>query len=122
MADHALRSRDYVNVMVAGKQPCFDWLTMDQARVHCARGAGVGDWAGTENGAREPDAVLARAGDVPTQEVLAAAQLLRRTLPEVAVRAAAVRRRMQDARLRHHDWIRVHGTDLPEVAERAWDA
>ncbi|MGW2717736.1 phosphoketolase family protein [Streptomyces sp. NPDC001492] len=220
VADHALHSRDYVNVIVAGKQPCFDWLSMDQARAHCARGAGIWEWAGTENGG-EPDVVLACAGDVPTQEVLAAAQLLRRHLPGLAVRvvnvvdmarlmpreehphgmsdfeydglftkdkpvifayhgypwlihrlayrrtghqnlhvrgykesgttttpfdmvvrndldryrlvmdvidrvpglavrAAAVRQRMEDARLRHHDWIRLHGTDLPEVAEWTW--
>ncbi|TXJ76642.1 phosphoketolase family protein [Streptomyces lavendulae] len=220
VADHVLRSRDYVNVVVAGKQPCFDWLTMDQARAHCARGAGIWEWAGTESGA-EPDVVLACAGDVPTQEVLAAAQLLRGHLPDLgvrvvnvvdmtrllphdehphgmpdfeydglfttdkpvifayhgypwlihrlayrraghqnlhvrgykesgttttpfdmvvrndldryrlvmdvidrvpglAVRAAAVRQTMADARSRHHDWIREHGTDLPEVAEWTW--
>ncbi len=222
VADHVLRSRDYVNVVVAGKQPCFDWLSMDQARAHCARGAGIWEWAGTESGG-EPDVVLACAGDVPTQEVLAAAQLLRRHLPDLAVRvvnvvdmtrllprdehphgmpdfeydglftadkpvifayhgypwlihrlayrrsghanlhvrgykesgttttpfdmvvrndldryrlvmdvidrvpglavrAAAVRQTMADARTRHHAWIREHGTDLPEVAEWTWDA
>ncbi|MBL1086888.1 phosphoketolase family protein [Streptomyces actinomycinicus] len=89
VTDHVLRSRDYVNVVVAGKQPCFDWLTMDEARVHCARGAGIWDWAGTENGG-EPDVVLACAGDVPTQEVLAAAQLVRRHLPGLAVRVVNV--------------------------------
>ncbi|MCK7624831.1 phosphoketolase family protein [Streptomyces sp. RS10V-4] len=221
VADHALRSRDYVNVIVAGKQPCFDWLTLDQARAHCARGAGAWEWAGTEDGTREPDVVLACAGDVPTQETLAAAELLRRHLPELAVRvvnvvdmarllpaeahphgmpdaeydalftrdkpvifayhgypwlihrlayrrtghpnlhvrgyreegttttpfdmvvrndldryrlvmdvvdrvpglgvrAVALRQAMADARTRHHDWIREHGTDLPEVAEWTW--
>ncbi|GHI92802.1 phosphoketolase [Streptomyces olivaceus] len=223
VADHALRSRDYVNVIVAGKQPCFDWLSMDEAKVHCARGAGIWDWAGTEDGSREPDVVLACAGDVPTQEVLAAAQLVRHHLPGLAlrvvnvvdiarllpsgehphgmtdfeydglftpdkpvvfayhgypwlihrlayrrtghahlhvrgykeigttttpfdmvlgndmdryrlvmdvidrvpglaVRAAAVRQRMEDARLRHHDWIREHGVDMPEIADWSWDA
>lgn len=222
VTDHVLRSRDYVNVVVAGKQPCFDWLSLDQARVHCARGAGIWDWAGNENGG-EPDVVLACAGDVPTQEVLAAAQLLRGHLPEVAVRvvnvvdmtrllpheehphgmsdfeydglftagkpvifayhgypwlvhrlayrrtghgnlhvrgykesgttttpfdmvvrndldryrlvmdvidrvpglavrAAGVRQAMVDARARHHDWIRAHGTDLPEVADWTWNS
>ncbi|MGW5102028.1 phosphoketolase family protein [Streptomyces sp. NPDC004100] len=222
VADHVLRSRDYVNVVVAGKQPCFDWLSLEEARVHCARGAGIWEWAGSENGG-EPDVVLACAGDVPTQEVLAAAQLLRRHLPELAVRvvnvvdmtrllpheehphgmsdftydglfttdkpvifayhgypwlvhrlayrraghanlhvrgykesgttttpfdmvvrndldryrlvmdvidrvpglavrAADVRQKMADARTRHHDWIRVHGTDLPEVAEWSWES
>ncbi|MFE4684395.1 phosphoketolase [Streptomyces sp. NPDC056721] len=221
VADHVLRSRDYVNVVVAGKQPCFDWLSMDQARAHCARGAGIWDWAGSAGGDREPDVVLACAGDVPTQEILAASDLLRRHLPELAVRvvnvvdmtrlltreehphgmsdfeydglfttdkpvifayhgypwlihrlayrrtghanlhvrgykemgttttpfdmvvrndmdryrlvmdvidrvpglavrAAAVRQCMADARTRHHAWIRDHGTDLPEVADWAW--
>ncbi|MCZ7462009.1 phosphoketolase family protein [Streptomyces sp. WMMC940] len=90
VADHALRSRDYVNVVVAGKQPCFDWLGIDEARAHCARGVGVWDWAGTETGEREPDVVLACAGDVPTQEALAAAGLLRRHLPELVLRVVNV--------------------------------
>ncbi|MEU3892105.1 phosphoketolase family protein [Streptomyces sp. NPDC029041] len=89
VADHALRSRDYVNVIVAGKQPCFDWLSIEEARVHCARGAGIWEWAGTEDGT-EPDVVLACAGDVPTQETLAAAHLLRRYLPELSVRVVNV--------------------------------
>ncbi|MDQ1021207.1 phosphoketolase family protein [Streptomyces afghaniensis] len=90
VADHVLRSRDYVNVVVAGKQPCFDWLSMDEAEVHCARGAGIWEWAGTEDGSREPDVVLACAGDVPTQETLAAAHLLRRHLPDLSVRVVNV--------------------------------
>ncbi|MFD7298834.1 phosphoketolase, partial [Streptomyces sp. NPDC059897] len=90
VAEHVLHSRDYVNVVVAGKQPCFDWLSLDDARAHCARGAGVWEWAGTEDGSREPDVVLACAGDVPTQEVLAAAGLLREHLPELAVRVVNV--------------------------------
>ncbi|WP_328462195.1 phosphoketolase family protein [Streptomyces sp. NBC_00448] len=90
VAEHALKSRDYVNVIVAGKQPCFDWLTMDEARAHCARGAGIWEWAGTEDGTREPDVVLACAGDVPTQEIVAAAQLLRHHLPQLAVRVVNV--------------------------------
>ncbi|PGH47166.1 phosphoketolase [Streptomyces sp. Ru87] len=221
VADHVLRSRDYVNVVVAGKQPCFDWLGLEAARAHCARGAGIWEWAGTEDGAHEPDVVLACAGDVPTQEVLAAASLLRRHLPQLAVRvvnvvdlarllpgeehphgmpdpeydalftrdkpvvfayhgypwlihrlayrraghphlhvrgykeigttttpfdmvvrndldryrlvmdvidrvpglavrAAPVRQLMEDTRLRHHAWIREHGTDLPEVTDWTW--
>ncbi|MEU5432169.1 phosphoketolase family protein [Streptomyces sp. NPDC020719] len=222
VADHVLRSRDYVNVVVAGKQPGFDWLPLDEARVHCARGAGIWEWAGTEDGTREPDVVLACAGDIPTQEVLAAAELLRHQLPDLvvrvvnvvdmtkllpreehphgmadfeydalftrdrpvvfayhgypwlihrlayrrtghanlhvrgykesgttttpfdmvvrndldryrlvmdvidrvprlAVRAAAVRQSMADARTHHHAWIREHGTDLPEVADWTWN-
>ncbi|MEU0669178.1 phosphoketolase family protein [Streptomyces lavendulocolor] len=221
VADHALRSRDQVNVIVAGKQPCFDWLSLDDARAHCARGAGVWEWAGTEDGTREPDVVLACAGDVPTEEVLAAAALLRRHLPGLAVRvvnvvdmtrlmpheehphgmtdgeydalftrdkpvifayhgypwlvhrlayrraghpnlhvrgykevgttttpfdmvvrndldryrlvmdvidrvpglavrAVGVRQAMADARVRHHDWIRAHGSDMPEVTDWTW--
>jgi len=221
VADHVLRSRDYVNVVVAGKQPCFDWLSLDEARAHCARGAGIWPWAGSDDGTREPDVVLACAGDVPTQEVVAAAELIRHHLPELvvrvvnvvditrlmpagehphgmpdaefdalftrdrpvifayhgypwlihrlayrrtvhphlhvrgykesgttttpfdmvvrndldryrlvmdvidrvpglAVRAAAVRQEMADQRLRHHDWIRAYGTDLPEVADWRW--
>lgn len=90
VADDVLRSRDYVNVVVAGKQPCYDWLTLDEARAHCARGAGVWSWAGTEREGEEPDVVLACAGDVPTQEVLAAALLIRRHLPRLAVRVVNV--------------------------------
>ncbi|MFD5890646.1 phosphoketolase [Streptomyces sp. NPDC060334] len=221
VADHTLRSRDQVNVIVAGKQPCFDWLPMDQARIHVARGAGIWDWAGTDHGAKEPDVVLACAGDVPTMEILAAAALLRQHLPALAVRivnvvdiarlmpreehphgmtdaeydalfttdkpvifayhgypwlihrlayrrsghaqlhvrgyresgttttpfdmvvrndldryrlvmdvvdrvpglaghAAGLRQDMADQRIRHHDWIRAHGTDLPEVADWTW--
>ncbi|MFG3410229.1 phosphoketolase [Streptomyces sp. NPDC048142] len=90
VADHALRSRDHVNVIVAGKQPTFDWLTPQEARAHCARGAGAWEWAGTEDRGRDPDAVLACAGDVPTQETLAAADLIRRHLPELAVRVVNV--------------------------------
>ncbi|MER8162356.1 phosphoketolase family protein [Streptomyces sp. NPDC094472] len=221
VADHVLRSRDYVNVVVAGKQPCFDWLDLDSARAHCARGAGIWEWAGNDRGDGGPDVVLACAGDVPTQEVLAAAQLLRLHLPDLVVRvvnvvdlarlqpeaehphampdreydalfphdkpvifayhgypwlihrltyrranhphlhvrgykeegttttpfdmvvrndldryrlvmdvidrvpglgvrAAGVRQLMTDTRYRHHEWIREHGTDLPEVADWAW--
>jgi xylulose-5-phosphate/fructose-6-phosphate phosphoketolase len=87
--DHCLRSRDYVNVVVAGKQPALDWLTMDEAILHCTRGIGTWDWASTDQGA-EPDVVLACAGDVPTLEVLAAAALLREHLPELKVRVVNV--------------------------------
>ncbi|MCF3123005.1 phosphoketolase family protein [Streptomyces arenae] len=90
VTEHVLHSRDYVNVVVAGKQPCFDWLGLDEARAHCARGAGVWEWAGTDDGTRDPDVVLACAGDVPTQEVLAASALLRDHLPELSVRVVNV--------------------------------
>ncbi|MFH8983512.1 phosphoketolase family protein [Streptomyces varsoviensis] len=221
VTDHVLRTRDTVNVVVAGKQSAFDWLDLEQARAHCARGAGVWEWAGTERPGDGPDVVLACAGDVPTQETLAAAGLLREHLPELAVRvvnvvdmtrlmpredhphgmtdrdfgalftpdrpvifayhgypwlihrlayrrpghanlhvrgykemgttttpfdmvvrndldryrlvmdvidrvpglavrATGVRQTMADVRARHHDWIREHGTDLPEVADWRW--
>ncbi|NML54122.1 phosphoketolase family protein [Streptomyces sp. R302] len=110
VADHALRSRDYVNVIIAGKQPCFDWLSLEEARVHCARGAGVWEWAGTEDGTRDPDVVLACAGDVPTQEILAAAGLLRRHLPQLAVRVVNV---VDMTRLMPHE-EHPHGMTDPE--------
>ena len=88
VADHCLRSRNYVNVIVAGKQPALNYLTMDEAIAHCTRGIGIWPWAGTTDG--EPDVVLACAGDIPTLETLAAASLLRRRLPELKVRVINV--------------------------------
>jgi xylulose-5-phosphate/fructose-6-phosphate phosphoketolase len=85
VGDHCLRSRDYVNVIVAGKQPVLDLFTMDEAIAHCTRGVGILPWACTDEGG-EPDVVLACAGDVPTLETLAAAALLREHLPELKVR------------------------------------
>ena len=70
--DHCLRSRHYVNVVVAGKQPQADWLDAEQAALHCARGAGIWEWASNDRDGAEPDVVLACAGDVPTLETLAA--------------------------------------------------
>jgi len=89
VADHCLRSRDYVNVIVVGKQPVLDLMSMDEAIAHCTRGAGILRWASTDEGA-EPDVVLACAGDVPTMETLAAAALLRAHLPELRVRVVNV--------------------------------
>jgi xylulose-5-phosphate/fructose-6-phosphate phosphoketolase len=90
VADHCLRSRDYVNVIVAGKQPALDFLAMDEAIAHCTRGLGIWPWAGTAADGTEPDVVLGCAGDVPTLETLAAAALLRERLPELAVRVVNV--------------------------------
>jgi xylulose-5-phosphate/fructose-6-phosphate phosphoketolase len=90
VADHCLRSRDYVNVIVAGKQPCPDWLDMDSAVLHCTRGAGIWEWASSDGEGTEPDVVLACAGDVPTLEVLAATDILRRHLPDLRVRVVNV--------------------------------
>jgi xylulose-5-phosphate/fructose-6-phosphate phosphoketolase len=89
VADHCLRSRDYVNVIIAGKQPALDYLGMDEAIAHCTRGIGIWDWAGNDAGG-EPDVVMACAGDIPTLETLAAVALLRRHLPELKVRVVNV--------------------------------
>ena len=89
VADHCLRSRNYVNVVVAGKQPALDYLNMEQAVAHCTRGIGVWDWASSDEGV-EPDVVLACAGDVPTLETVAAAAILREELPNLKVRVVNV--------------------------------
>jgi len=89
VADHCLRSRGYVNVIVAGKQPAPNWLDVEAAAAHCARGLGVWEWASTDGGA-DPDVVLACAGDVPTLEALAAVDLLRQRLPELRIRVVNV--------------------------------
>ncbi|QZA10081.1 phosphoketolase family protein [Mycolicibacter heraklionensis] len=88
VADHCLRSRNYVNVIVAGKQPALAYLDMPAAVAHCTRGLGIWDWAGTTSG--EPDVVLACAGDIPTLETLAAADILRDELPDLGVRVVNV--------------------------------
>jgi xylulose-5-phosphate/fructose-6-phosphate phosphoketolase len=89
VTDHCLRSRNYVNVIVAGKQPAPQWLDMTSAIEHCAKGLGIWTWASTDDG-RDPDVVLACAGDVPTMEVLAATALLREHLPRLRVRVVNV--------------------------------
>jgi len=90
VTDHCLRSRNYVNVIVAGKQPQHDWLTMDEAMDHCARGLGIWSFASDGGGESLPDVVMACCGDVPTLETLAAVQLLRQHLPELKVRVVNV--------------------------------
>jgi xylulose-5-phosphate/fructose-6-phosphate phosphoketolase len=87
--DHCLRSRHYVNVVVAGKHPAPQWLSLDAARTHCAEGIGLWPWASTDAG-QEPDAVLACCGDVPTLEILAAASILREHLPDLKIRVVNV--------------------------------
>ncbi len=89
VADHCLRSRNYVNVIVAGKQPQHDWLTVDEALDHCARGLGIWSFASTA-GNSLPDVVMACCGDIPTLETLAAVQLLRQHVPELRVRVVNV--------------------------------
>lgn len=89
VADHCLRSRDYINVIVSGKQPEVQWLDMEAAIKHCTAGIGIWEWASNDAG-REPDVVIACAGDVPTLEALAAVALLRQHLPDLAVRVVNV--------------------------------
>jgi xylulose-5-phosphate/fructose-6-phosphate phosphoketolase len=89
VGDHCLRSRDYVNVIVAGKQPALNYLSMEDAIVHCTRGLGIWQWASNDGGGK-PDVVLACAGDIPTLETLAAASLLREALPDLLVRVVNV--------------------------------
>ncbi len=88
VADHCLRSRHYVNVIVAGKQPALNYLSMDEAVLHCTRGIGIWDWASNDGG--EPDVVLACCGDIPTLETLAAVDILREHLPELRIRVINV--------------------------------
>src|SRR6185437_5523633 len=94
VADHCLRSRNYVNVIVAGKNSSPQWLDIDAANLHCARGAGIWTWASNDGSGTgeqaEPDVVLACAGDVPTVEVLATAEILREHLPDLRVRVVNV--------------------------------
>jgi len=87
--DHCLRSRNYVNVVVAGKRAMPQWLSMEAAVVHCTEGAGIWQWASNDQGT-EPDVVLACAGDTPTMEVLAAVSILREHLPQLKVRVVNV--------------------------------
>ena len=89
VADHVLRSRDYVNVIVAGKQPAPQWLSMDAAVHHCTAGLGIWEWASNDRGT-EPDVVMACAGDVPTLETLAAVSLLRKMTPGLRIRVVNV--------------------------------
>jgi xylulose-5-phosphate/fructose-6-phosphate phosphoketolase len=89
VADHCLRSRNYVNVIVAGKQPQLQWLDMESAIEHCTNGIGIWDWACNDQGS-EPDVVMACAGDVPTLETLAAADLLRQHFPDIKIRVINV--------------------------------
>ncbi|HZG97268.1 MAG TPA: phosphoketolase family protein [Nocardioidaceae bacterium] len=90
VSEHVLRSRSYVNLVVIDKQPQLQWLTYDEAQRHCAQGAGVWEWAGNDDGASDPDIVLACAGDVVTMETVAAASILKEHLPHLRVRVVNV--------------------------------
>jgi xylulose-5-phosphate/fructose-6-phosphate phosphoketolase len=107
VADTCMRSRSCVNLVVIDKQPQLQWLTMDEAVEHCARGAGVWSWAGTEDGRSDPDIVLACSGDVVTMETVAAAEILRERLPHLATRVVNVVNLMTLARPSVHP----HGMD-----------
>jgi xylulose-5-phosphate/fructose-6-phosphate phosphoketolase len=90
VTDHCLRSRNYINVIVAGKQPAEQWLTMDEAIKHCTSGIGIWGWASNDQEDGEPDVVMACAGDVPTLETLAAVSILREQIPELKIRVVNV--------------------------------
>ncbi len=121
VADHCLRSKQYVNVIVAGKQPALQYLTMDEAITHCTKGIGIWDWASTDAGA-EPDVVMACAGDVPTMEALAAVEILRGFFPDVRIRFVNVvdLMRLQDHTEHPHglaaaDFDSLFTTDKPVI-------
>jgi xylulose-5-phosphate/fructose-6-phosphate phosphoketolase len=121
VTDHCLRSRNYVNVIVAGKQPAPQWLDMESAIKHCTTGIGIWQWASNDQGV-EPDAVLACAGDVPTLETLAAVDLLRKHVPDLKVRVVNVVDIMtlQPASehphgLNDHDFDSIFTTDKPVI-------
>ena len=114
VTDHCLRSRDYVNVIVAGKQPELQWLDMDAAIKHCTAGLGIWEWASNDKGG-DPDVVMACCGDVPTLETLAAVQILRRHFPELKVRVINVVNLMTLQPQSEHP----HGlSDKDEIRER----
>ncbi len=121
VADHALRSRNYVNVVVAGKQHAPQWLSIDEAVAHCTRGIGIWEWASNDRG-ETPDVVLACAGDAPTLEAIAAVDLLRRNLPDLRVRLVNVvdLMRLQPEREHPHgmsdrDFDALFTTDRPVI-------
>ena len=121
VADHCLRSRNYVNVIVAGKQMSPNWLSMPDAVLHATRGAGIWPWASNDQGG-EPDVVLGCAGDVPTLEILAAADILRQRLPDLKVRVVNVvdLMRLQDEQehphgMSHREFDALFTTDRPIV-------
>ncbi|TCD48958.1 phosphoketolase family protein [Chlorobium sp. N1] len=90
VTDHCLRSRDYINVIVAGKQPAWQWLDMESAVRHCTSGIGIWEWASNDTEDGDPDVVMACAGDVPTLETLAAVQILREKIPDLKIRVVNV--------------------------------
>jgi len=121
VADHCLRSRQYVNVIVAGKQPQLQFLGMEQAIEHCTKGIGIWDWASSDDG-QAPDVVMACAGDVPTLETLAAVTILKTHFPDLRIRVVNVvdLMRLQDDRAHPHglsdaEFDALFTTDTPVV-------
>ena len=121
VADHSLRSCDYVNVVVCGKQPALNYLGMEEAVLHCTRGIGIFDWASNDEG-DVPDVVMACAGDIPTLETVAATWLLRRHFPDLKVRVVNVVDLMRLADEREHphalsnkEFDELFTTDRPVV-------
>ena len=121
VADHCLRTRQYINVIVAGKQPAVQFLDIDDAMTHCRKGIGIWQWASTDRDA-EPDVVLACAGDIPTMETLAAVDILHRRFPDLRIRVVNVvdLMRLQDDRAHPHGLPDAHfdalfTTDTPVV-------
>jgi len=90
ITDHVLRTWDRINIIVAGKPPLWQWLSLEEARIHCNAGLGIWHWASNEEGGLEPDVVMACAGDAPTLETLAAVSILREFMPELRVRVVNV--------------------------------
>ncbi len=113
VADHCMRSRSYVNLVVIDKQPQLQWLSIDEAIEHTARGAGTWAWAGTDDGSADPDVILACAGDVVTMETVAAAAILRDRLPQLRTRVVNVVDLMSLTRRRDHP----HGMSTTRFAE-----
>jgi xylulose-5-phosphate/fructose-6-phosphate phosphoketolase len=120
VADHCLRSRSYVNVIVSGKQPTPSWLGIDEAVAHCTRGIGIWDWASNDGG--EPHVVMACAGDIPTVETLAAVSILRERAPELRIRVVNVvdLMRLQDETehphgLTHREYDGLFTADRPVI-------
>jgi xylulose-5-phosphate/fructose-6-phosphate phosphoketolase len=118
VADHCLRSRDYVNLIVIDKQPQLQYLDIAAAAAHCAAGAGIWDWAGHDDGSAQPDVVLACAGDTPTLETVAAAQILRERVPQLRTRVVNVVDLMSLVRPREHP----HGMSPTYFAELFTDS
>ena len=119
MADHCLRSRNYINLIVAGKQPEWQWLDIDAAVQHCTAGAGIWEWASNDQGG-DPDVVMACAGDVPTLETLAAVTLLRSYVPDIRIRVVNVVDLMACSRRANirTDWPNVISTSCSPATDR----